>query len=79
MARIIRSAQCLKRQEQRGLMTASAGNHAQGVAYAAQKFGCKATIVMPTVTPLIKVNRTKSYGAEVILYGDVYDDACAYA
>ena len=64
---------------QKGLITASAGNHAQGVAYAAKKYGCKATIVMPTVTPLIKVNRTKSYGAEVILYGDVYDDACAYA
>lgn len=63
----------------RGLVAASAGNHAQGVAYAAQKFGCKATIVMPTVTPLIKVNRTKNYGAEVILYGDVYDDACEYA
>lgn len=57
----------------RGLITASAGNHAQGVAFAAKKFGCKAVIVMPTVTPLIKVNRTKSYGAEVILHGDVYD------
>ena len=66
-------------ERERGLITASAGNHAQGVAYAAQQFGCKATIVMPTVTPLIKVNRTKSYGAEVILQGDVYDDACAYA
>ncbi|MDD3140399.1 MAG: threonine ammonia-lyase [Lachnospiraceae bacterium] len=63
----------------KGLITASAGNHAQGVAYAAKAFGCKAIIVMPTVTPLIKVNRTKSYGAEVILYGDVYDDACAKA
>ena len=63
----------------RGLITSSAGNHAQGVAFAAKKFGCKATIVMPTVTPLIKVNRTKSYGADVILYGDVYDDAYAYA
>lgn len=63
----------------RGLITASAGNHAQGVAYAAKAFGCKATIVMPTITPLIKVNRTKSYGAEVVLHGDVYDDACAYA
>ena len=62
-----------------GLITASAGNHAQGVAFAAKKFGCKAVIVMPTVTPLIKVNRTKSYGAEVILHGDVYDDAYAYA
>lgn len=66
-------------EREKGLITASAGNHAQGVAYAAQQFGCKATIVMPTVTPLIKVNRTKSYGAEVILHGDVYDDACAYA
>ena len=63
----------------KGLITASAGNHAQGVAYAAQKYGCKATIVMPTVTPLIKVNRTKSYGADVILHGDVYDDACDHA
>lgn len=63
----------------RGLITASAGNHAQGVAYAARAFGCKATIVMPTVTPLIKVNRTKGYGAEVVLHGDVYDDACTKA
>ncbi|MCC8017333.1 MAG: threonine ammonia-lyase [Lachnospiraceae bacterium] len=63
----------------RGLITASAGNHAQGVAYAAQKFGAKAVIVMPTTTPLIKVNRTKGYGAEVVLYGDVYDEACAKA
>ena len=66
-------------EREKGLITASAGNHAQGVAYAAQKFGCKAVIVMPTVTPLIKVNRTKNYGAEVILHGDVYDDAGAYA
>ena len=51
-----------------GLITASAGNHAQGVAYAAKLAGIKATIVMPTTTPLIKVNRTKSYGAEVVLY-----------
>ena len=63
----------------KGLITASAGNHAQGVAYAAQAFGCKATIVMPTTTPLIKVNRTKSYGADVVLYGDVYDEAAAHA
>lgn len=68
-----------KEERERGLITASAGNHAQGVAFAAKKFGCKAVIVMPTVTPLIKVNRTKSYGAEVILYGDVYDDAYEYA
>ena len=52
----------------RGLITASAGNHAQGVAYAAKYYGAKATIVMPTTTPLIKVNRTKGYGAEVVLY-----------
>lgn len=63
----------------RGLITASAGNHAQGVAYAAKAYGCKATIVMPSTTPLMKVERTKSYGAEVILYGDVYDEACEYA
>lgn len=66
-------------EKQRGLITSSAGNHAQGVAYAASLVGAKAIIVMPTATPLIKVNRTKSYGAEVILYGDVYDDAYAYA
>ncbi|MBQ4058060.1 MAG: threonine ammonia-lyase [Lachnospiraceae bacterium] len=63
----------------RGLITASAGNHAQGVAFAAKAYGVKATIVMPTTTPLIKVNRTKSYGADVILYGDVYDESCQYA
>ena len=53
--------------------------YAQGVAFAAKKYGVKATVVMPTTTPLIKVNRTKSYGAEVVLYGDVYDEACEYA
>ena len=53
----------------KGLITASAGNHAQGVAYAAKAYGVKAVIVMPTTTPLMKVNRTKSYGAEVVLYG----------
>lgn len=63
----------------KGLITASAGNHAQGVAYAAKAYGTKAVIVMPTTTPLMKVNRTKSYGAEVVLYGDVYDEACAKA
>ncbi len=63
----------------KGLVTASAGNHAQGVAYAAKIFGVKATIVMPTTTPLIKVNRTKALGAEVVLYGNVYDDAAEKA
>ena len=68
-----------KEEREKGLITASAGNHAQGVAYAAKLFGVKAVIVMPNTTPLIKVNRTKSYGAEVVLHGDVYDDACAHA
>jgi len=63
----------------RGLITASAGNHAQGVAYAAKLAGCKATIVMPTTTPLMKVNRTRSYGAEVVLCGNVFDEALAHA
>lgn len=66
-------------EREKGLITASAGNHAQGVAYAAKKYGVKAVIVMPTTTPLMKVNRTKGYGAEVILKGDVYDEACDYA
>ena len=63
----------------KGLITASAGNHAQGVAYAAKLAGISATIVMPTTTPLMKVNRTKGYGAEVVLEGDVFDEACSYA
>ena len=66
-------------ERQRGLITASAGNHAQGVAYAASKYGVNATIVMPTTTPLIKVERTKELGAEVILAGDVYDESYAHA
>ena len=63
----------------RGLVTASAGNHAQGVAYAAQAAGVAATIVMPTTTPLGKVNNTKDYGAQVILHGEVFDDAAELA
>ncbi|MGN0305155.1 MAG: threonine ammonia-lyase [Lachnospiraceae bacterium] len=66
-------------ERQKGIITASAGNHAQGVSYAAKCYGVKAVIVMPTTTPLMKVNRTKSYGAQVVLCGDVYDEACAYA
>lgn len=62
-------------ERQRGLITSSAGNHAQGVAFAAKRYGVNATIVMPTTTPLIKVDRTRSYGAEVVLAGDVYDEA----
>lgn len=66
-------------ERQKGLITASAGNHAQGVAYAAKLYHAKAVIVMPTTTPLIKINRTKAYNAEVVLYGSVYDEACEYA
>ncbi|MCC8048365.1 MAG: threonine ammonia-lyase [Oscillospiraceae bacterium] len=62
-----------------GLITASAGNHAQGVAYAAAASGISATIVMPTTTPLVKVNNTKEYGAEVILHGETFDDAAELA
>ena len=66
-------------EKSRGLITASAGNHAQGVAYAAKLAGAGAVIVMPTTTPLMKVNRTRSYGAEVVLHGDVFDEALAHA
>ena len=66
-------------EKERGLITASAGNHAQGVAYAARAAGVAATIVMPTTTPLVKVNNTKDYGAEVILHGEVFDDAAQLA
>ena len=63
----------------RGVIASSAGNHAQGVALAAQKLGCAATIVMPSTTPKIKVDAVKSRGAEVILRGDTYDEAYAEA
>ena len=66
-------------EKSKGLITASAGNHAQGVAYAAKLAGVKATVVMPTTTPLMKVNRTQSYGADVVLEGDVFDEACDHA
>ena len=59
----------------RGVIAASAGNHAQGVALSAQKLGCRAVIVMPTTTPLIKINAVKGRGAEVVLFGDSYSDA----
>ena len=72
-------SQLSEEESAKGVIACSAGNHAQGVAYAAKCYGAKATIVMPTTTPLIKVNRTKGYGAEVVLYGDVYDEACAKA
>ena len=63
----------------RGVITSSAGNHAQGVAFAAQKLGVKAVICMPATTPILKVEATKSYGAEVVLHGDSFDDAYAYS
>lgn len=63
----------------RGVICASAGNHAQGVALSAQKMGCRAVIVMPTTTPAIKVNAVRSRGAEVVLFGDSYSDAYAHA
>ena len=62
-----------------GLITASAGNHAQGVALAGQLRGVKTIIVMPETTPLVKVNNTRAYGAEVVLRGNTFDDACTYA
>ena len=66
-------------ERQRGVITASAGNHAQGVAFAAQKLGIKSVICMPATTPILKVEATKSFGAEVVLYGDSFDDAAAHS
>ncbi|AOT73145.1 threonine ammonia-lyase [Geosporobacter ferrireducens] len=67
------------KERQKGLISSSAGNHAQGVAYAAQQLGVKATLVMPKTTPLIKVEATRNYGAQVVLSGDCYDEAYAEA
>jgi threonine dehydratase len=72
-------ASLTEEQRQKGVICSSAGNHAQGVAFAAKALGCKATIVMPITTPLIKVNATRSHGAEIVLHGDCYDDAYAKA
>lgn len=74
-----RIAKLTEDEKNRGVIAASAGNHAQGVAFGAQKLGIKAIIVMPKHTPLIKVEATRKYGAEVILHGDVYDDAYNHA
>lgn len=63
----------------KGVITASAGNHAQGVAYAAQKLGVKAVICMPATTPILKVEGTRALGAEVVLHGDGFDDAYAHS
>ena len=72
-------AQLTVAQLKHGVITASAGNHAQGVALAAKKFGCKATIVMPATTPHIKISAVKSRGAQVVLHGDSYSDAYKHA
>jgi len=72
-------AQLTSEERQRGVVAASAGNHAQGVALAAQKLGCKAIIVMPVTTPQIKVNAVRTLGAEVVLHGDSFDEAYAHS
>lgn len=66
-------------ERKKGVITASAGNHAQGVAFAAQKLGVKAVICMPATTPILKVEGTRALGAEVVLHGDGFDDAYAYS
>lgn len=72
-------AKLTKEEKERGVIASSAGNHAQGVALAAQRLGTQAVIVMPRHTPLIKVDATKQYGADVVLAGDIYDEAYAKA
>ena len=72
-------SQLTDEERQRGVITASAGNHAQGVAYAAQKLGIKAIICMPATTPILKVEATRAFGVEVVLYGDSFDDAAAHS
>ncbi|MBP3584631.1 MAG: pyridoxal-phosphate dependent enzyme, partial [Peptococcaceae bacterium] len=74
-----RIANLSEEERAKGIIASSAGNHAQGVALAASTMGIKSTIVMPLVTPLIKVDSTKSYGAEVVLHGNIYDEAYAKA
>lgn len=71
--------QLMRAGEVNGVIAASAGNHAQGLALAAQKMGQKAVIVMPKTTPRIKVDAVKSYGAKAVLFGDTYDEACEHA
>ena len=72
-------SQLTDEEKSHGVITASAGNHAQGVAFAAQKLGVKAVICMPATTPILKVEATKAYGAEVVLHGDGFDEAAAYS
>ncbi len=69
----------LKEKEVKGLICASAGNHGQGVAYAGRHFGIPTIVVLPKITPFLKINLIKGYGAEAVLYGDTYDEACEYA
>ena len=71
--------QLTEEQKQAGVLAASAGNHAQGVARAANALGLNCTIVMPTGAPLSKITATEQYGAKVVLYGNTYDDACCHA
>ena len=72
-------SQLTDEERKKGVITASAGNHAQGVAFAAQRLGVKAVICMPATTPILKVEGTKALGAEVVLHGDVFDDAYTYS
>ena len=72
-------SQLTEEQKKKGIITASAGNHAQGVAYAARELGVHAVICMPATTPILKVEATRSYGVEVVLHGDTFDDAAAKA
>jgi len=72
-------SQLTDKERKAGVIAASAGNHAQGVAYAATRLGIKSTIVMPKFSPVAKIQATQSYGAKVVLHGNVFDDALAYA
>ena len=72
-----RISQLSEEERAKGVITASAGNHAQGVAFSAQKLGVKAVICMPATTPILKVEATRAYGAEIVLHGDTFDDAYA--
>jgi len=74
-----RMLQLSARERTRGVITASAGNHAQGVSLAAQRLGCRAVVVMPVTTPQIKVDAVRAWGAKVVLHGDTYDEASLHA
>ena len=72
-------SQLTNEEKVKGVITSSAGNHAQGVAFAAQRLGVKAVICMPATTPILKIEATRAYGAEVVLHGDSFDDAYLYS